>query len=38
MAVVAGDVEAVRLASGIDIGKLWCSFGEDEGSKGGSGL
>jgi hypothetical protein len=37
-AVVAGDSEVVRLASGIDAGKLWCSSGEDEGTKGGGGL
>jgi hypothetical protein len=38
IAVVAGDGEAVRLASGVDVGKLWCSSGEDEGMKGGEGL
>jgi hypothetical protein len=38
MAVMAGDGEAVRLASGVDVGKLWCSSGEDEGMKGGEGL
>jgi hypothetical protein len=32
--VVAGDGEAVRLASGVDVGKLWSSSGEDEGTKG----
>jgi hypothetical protein len=34
MEVVAGDAEAVWLASGIDAGKLQCSSGEDEGTKG----
>jgi hypothetical protein len=38
MAVVAGDGEAVRLTSGIDVGKFWCSFGVDEGTKEGGGL
>jgi hypothetical protein len=33
-AVVTGDGEAVQLASGIDAGKLRCSSGEDEGTKG----
>jgi hypothetical protein len=32
--VAAGDDEAVRLAWGVDAGKLWCSSGEDEGTKG----
>jgi hypothetical protein len=32
--VEASDGEAVRLASGIDVGKLWCFSGEDEGTKG----
>jgi hypothetical protein len=36
--VVAGDSEAVRLASGVDAGKLRCSSDEDEGTKGGGGL
>jgi hypothetical protein len=35
MAVAAGDGEAVRLASGVNAGKHWCSSGEDEGTKGG---
>jgi hypothetical protein len=34
MAVAAGDGEATRLASGVVVGKLRCSFGEDEGTKG----
>jgi hypothetical protein len=38
MAVATGDSEAVQLASGIDAGKLSCSFGEDEGTKGDGGL
>jgi hypothetical protein len=37
-AVAAGDGEAVRLASGVDVGKLRCSSGEDEGTKGGDDL
>jgi hypothetical protein len=37
-AVVAGDGEAVRLVSSVDAGKLWCSSGEDEGTKVGGGL
>jgi hypothetical protein len=37
-AVAAGNGEEVRLASGVDTGKLWCSSGEDEGTKGGDGL
>jgi hypothetical protein len=37
-AVAAGDDEAVRLASGVNTGKLWCFSGEDEGTKGGGGL
>jgi hypothetical protein len=37
-AVVAGDGEAVRLASGVDASKLQCSSGEDEGTKGGDSL
>jgi hypothetical protein len=37
-AVVASNGEAVRLASGIDAGKLWCSSGEDEGTIMGGGL
>jgi hypothetical protein len=36
--VAAGDGEAVRLALGVDVGKLRCSSGEDEGTKGGGGL
>jgi hypothetical protein len=36
--VAAGDGEADRLASGVDADKLWCSSGEDEGTKGGGGL
>jgi hypothetical protein len=36
--VAAGDGEAVQLASGVDAGKLRCSSGEDEGTKGGDGL
>jgi hypothetical protein len=36
--VAAGNGEAVRLASGIDAGKLLCSSGEDEGTKWGGGL
>jgi hypothetical protein len=38
MVVAAGDGEVVQLASGVDIGKLLCSSGEDEGTKGGGGL
>jgi hypothetical protein len=38
MAVAVGDGEVDRLASGVDAGKLQCSSGEDEGSKGGGGL
>jgi hypothetical protein len=38
MAVATGDGEVVRLASGIDAGKLSCSIGEDEGTKGDGGL
>jgi hypothetical protein len=38
MTVAAGDGEATQLASGIIIGKLQCSFGEDKGTKGGGGL
>jgi hypothetical protein len=38
MAVAAGDGEAVQLASGVNAGKLWCSSGEDEGTKGGGSL
>jgi hypothetical protein len=34
MMMVVSDGEAVRLASGIDAGKLRCSSGEDEGTKG----
>jgi hypothetical protein len=37
MAVMADDGKVVRLASGIDAGNLWCSSGEDEGTKGGGG-
>jgi hypothetical protein len=36
--MVAGDSEAVRPKLGVDIGELWCSSGEDEGTKGGGGL
>jgi hypothetical protein len=36
-AVAAGDGEAVQLASCVDTGKLQCSFGEVEGTKGGGG-
>jgi hypothetical protein len=36
--VVASNGEVVRLASGIDAGKLWCSSGEDEGTIMGGGL
>jgi hypothetical protein len=36
--VVAGDGEAVRLASAVDAGKLLCSYGEDKGTNGGGGL
>jgi hypothetical protein len=36
--VAAGNSEAVWLASGVDAGKLRCSSGEDEGTKGGDGL
>jgi hypothetical protein len=35
MVVAAGNGEAVRLASGVDAEKLWCSTGENEGTKGG---
>jgi hypothetical protein len=38
MAVAAGDGEAVRLSSGVDADKLWCSSGEDEGTKGEAGF
>jgi hypothetical protein len=38
MAVAAGDSETDRLALGVDSGKLRCSSGEDEGTKGGDGL
>jgi hypothetical protein len=31
---VAGDSEVVRLASGVDVGRLRCFSGEDEGAKG----
>jgi hypothetical protein len=34
-AMAAGDGEATRLASGAIAGKLQCSSGEDEGTKGG---
>jgi hypothetical protein len=37
-AVAAGDGVAVRLASSVNAGKFRCSSGEDEGTKGGSGL
>jgi hypothetical protein len=36
--VAASDDEAVQLASGVNASKLWCSYGEDEGTKGGGGL
>jgi hypothetical protein len=36
--MAAGDGEAVRPKLGIDVGELWCSSGEDEGTKGGDGL
>jgi hypothetical protein len=36
--MAAGDGEAVPPKLGIDIEKLWCSSGEDEGTKGGGGL
>jgi hypothetical protein len=36
--VAAGNGEATRLASGVIADKLWCSSGEDEGTKGGGGL
>jgi hypothetical protein len=36
--VVAGDGEATQLASGVVTGKLCCSSGENEGTKGGGGL
>jgi hypothetical protein len=36
--VAIGDSEAVRLASDIDASKLWCSSGDDEGTKGGGNL
>jgi hypothetical protein len=38
MTAAAGDGEAVRLASGVDAGKLRCSSGEDEGTNEGGGL
>jgi hypothetical protein len=34
MLVAASDGEAVRSATGIDVGKLRCSSDEDEGTKG----
>jgi hypothetical protein len=37
-AVTAGNGEVVRLALSVDTGKLRCSSGEDEGTKGGGGL
>jgi hypothetical protein len=37
-AVAASDGEAVWLGAGVNIGKLRCSSGEDEGTKGGGGL
>jgi hypothetical protein len=37
-AVAVGDGEVVQLALGVDAGKLWCSSGEDEGTKGAGGL
>jgi hypothetical protein len=37
-AVAAGNSEATRLASDVITGKLRCSSGEDEGTKGGGGL
>jgi hypothetical protein len=36
--MVADDGEAVRPKLGNDIGRLWCSSSEDEGTKGGGGL
>jgi hypothetical protein len=36
-AVMAGDGEVTQLALGIVAGKLRCSSGEDEGTKGGGG-
>jgi hypothetical protein len=36
--MVAGDGEAVRPKLGVDVGGLWGSSGEDEGTKGGVGL
>jgi hypothetical protein len=36
--VAASDDEAVQLASGVNADKLWCSYGEDEGTKRGGGL
>jgi hypothetical protein len=32
--MAAGDGKAVRAKLGIDVGELWCSSGEDEGTKG----
>jgi hypothetical protein len=37
-AVATSDGEAVWLGAGVNIGKLRCSSGEDEGTKGGGGL
>jgi hypothetical protein len=36
--MAAGDGEAVQLEIGVDVGELWCSSGEDQGTKGGGGL
>jgi hypothetical protein len=36
--VAAGDGEAIQLALGINFGKLRCSSGEDESTKGGDDL
>jgi hypothetical protein len=36
--VAAGNIRAARLALGVVAGKLWCSSGEDEGTKGDGGI
>jgi hypothetical protein len=36
--VAAGDGEAVRPKLGVEVGKLWCSSGKDEGTNGGDGV
>jgi hypothetical protein len=36
--MVTGDGEAIRPQLGIDIGELWCSSDEHEGTKGAGGL